>query len=300
MPNPLHKSISSFASETTLCYTLRPSFSTKFAKMKLIHRPHDPSKYGRIPHVLKISLPFVSFIAMTLFTALFFGLGTSTALLAGYMDAVCSANGDFHLYTGGGYTSAGFGTRYNPYWQGSQFLSITLGFGRFPYALAKAIDVCWDLIVGRGGQLLLTFLAYPVIRRSLFLYMEQTPVNVPLYISVAFEKVSLLTLRAISRDLSRQLEQTANAAPSPPRLRYSGFCFIIGYILVFPTIFSVMTGYQANWIPYIERPDNHALVRFSDLETPLLIVMDGERVGLTNEHPVFEGDQDFNTLLACT
>lgn len=266
--------------------------------MKLIHRPREPSKYGRVTDILKVASPLVGVCAITLFTALFFGIGTSTALLAGYLDATCSPSGDFHLFTHEKYTFSRTGTRYNPYWQGSQFLSITLGFGRFPYALAKGIDVCWDLLVGRIGQLLLTSLAYPVVRQSFFSYMERTSARVPLYASIAFEQISSRSLLSIARNFRRVSKGSEDAARSP-FWRFTGFVCVLAYILMFPTLVSVMTGYQANWIPYVERPDNQDLVKFSELKKPPLVVSDGARVGLKNNLVLFNGDPDYLTFFAC-
>lgn len=58
---------------------------------------------------------------------------------------------------------------YNLSWDPALFISVTLGFGTFTFPVAKTIDVFWDLIVERGGQLLLVFLINPTIRLAVIL-----------------------------------------------------------------------------------------------------------------------------------
>jgi hypothetical protein len=44
----------------------------------------------------------------------------------------------------------------------SGFFAITLQFGDFSFDTAKLIDITWDLVVGRGGQLCLAYISYPI------------------------------------------------------------------------------------------------------------------------------------------
>ena len=59
-------------------------------------------------------------------------------------------------------------------WDHRLFFSISLAYGNFTFSTAKTIDVFWDLIVGRGGQLLLSVLVYSALRRSLLTDISRT------------------------------------------------------------------------------------------------------------------------------
>ncbi|KAK5741520.1 hypothetical protein LTR17_003958 [Elasticomyces elasticus] len=160
-------------------------------------------------------------------------------------------------------------------WMPSLFLSVTLGFGTFTFSEAKVIDVAWDLVVGRGGQFLLTLVTYPVVRRVLQYRMETTPATFRLFSSIALgHSLSFSSLHALC---------------TPPKAFVRRICLhsalvLIGlYLLAFPTILSIMTSYQANLVPYALDPlRNTSLVDVSNLTMPRFVVVDGHRVGLND------------------
>ncbi|KAF2819702.1 hypothetical protein CC86DRAFT_412631 [Ophiobolus disseminans] len=41
------------------------------------------------------------------------------------------------------------------HWASSGVFQITMGYGKLKFSQAKAVDVVWDAVVGRGGQALL-------------------------------------------------------------------------------------------------------------------------------------------------
>lgn len=123
----------------------------------------------------------------------------------------------------------------NQKWDPKLWLSITLAFGKFSFSTAKAIDVSWDLIVGRGGQLLLAYLAYSTIRRSLAHSMMQTSWHMPVITRLTLDPVSLTGLLTSLQDLMNRRWSW----------RLCAYITVILYILVFTTIVSAMTGYRA-------------------------------------------------------
>ena len=82
-----------------------------------------------------------------------------------YSNDVCRPDGSFYY---------GLGT-YKP-WHKTIFFQIDVGFGQFSFADAKLIDFWWDLLVGRGGQLVMGFIGYKVFTKSLIRHMEVHPV----------------------------------------------------------------------------------------------------------------------------
>jgi len=204
-------------------------------------------------------------------------------------------------------------------WDSSLFLDITLGFGRLTFAEAKALDIAWDLVVGRGGQVLLVVMAYPIFRRTLRLCLESPSRGVPIdtFAAVAFSRISLDSARRIARDFGtscRVRNPDLEDIPAVERsdrsasgrnfwrwewrwiskgrarisscswpLRFLGLMLVSIYILAFPTFLSAMTGYQTSAIAYILNPDDpESLFKASKLIQNNFVVYDGSRIGLTD------------------
>ncbi|KAK5674213.1 hypothetical protein LTS10_013050 [Elasticomyces elasticus] len=186
-------------------------------------------------------------------------------------------------------------------WVPALFLSITLGFGEFTFPVAKAIDVAWDLVVGRGGQFLLTMLTYPVVRKVLLYTLESKPVSFHEYSSIAFDSsVSATSLYPVL------LGQRASGFFRPSGTRYwlhTAVLLIGGYLIVFPTIVSTMTGYQSAQQPVIKDPSNPEkyLNVSRKLFVPDLVVKDGERLSLDSYQTFMnftDSSGDLDILLA--
>ena len=60
--------------------------------------------------------------------------------------------------------------------------------------------------MGRGGQFLLASLAYPVLR-SLMGRMERSSVCFPVYTSLAFDKISFITLWTTSAIVGKAMSR---------------------------------------------------------------------------------------------
>jgi hypothetical protein len=74
--------------------------------------------------------------------------------------------------------------------EGWSFVGINQRFGDFNYGSAKALDLAWNWIVGRGVQALLILLAYRVFNDALIRAAEMTPLSFELY-----ARLSLYTTR---------------------------------------------------------------------------------------------------------
>jgi len=115
-------------------------------------------------------------------------------------------------------------------WDTSQFLDINLGFGWFEFGVAKGIDIGWDLIVGRGGQLILALLSYRVSSAVLLHSMETCTASFHTYIAIGFDRGPLFSIQASLRDLWSGRTQGKGAL----------FMIIFAslYLLAFPTFVS--------------------------------------------------------------
>lgn len=169
---------------------------------------------------------------------------------------------------------------WNRIWDSRMFLSNNLARGRFTFSQAKAIDICWDLVVGRGGQMYAAFLAYRIMRRSLMRSMESKPMHIPVAASLIFEGLSISTLGRICKDLN------ANARKGGTwNWRLVAFLWMIIYLLSFGTVVSAMTGYQAQMTSFFaERSSSSVLTASSTIteedKSPGVIIDDGKSIGL--------------------
>jgi hypothetical protein len=68
---------------------------------------------------------------------------------------------------------------------GWSFIGVNIRFGRFSYGGAKAIDLAWNWIAGRGLQAVLTLVAYRVFSDALLRAAEMTPLPFQLYASLS-------------------------------------------------------------------------------------------------------------------
>ena len=123
------------------------------------------------------------------------------------------------------------------------FVQSLAGVGPLSFVAAKGIDVAWDLVVGRGGQLVLFWIASCVYTAVLNQVLESTNVSHDLYISAAISSSSLGVISA----LVRRLFTTAAFWPKMCFMLYSAL-----YVAVFPTLIAAMTSYIAMSIPMVE------------------------------------------------
>ncbi|KAK4555383.1 hypothetical protein LTR86_007680 [Recurvomyces mirabilis] len=168
----------------------------------------------------------------------------------------------------------------NEYWSPSTALYITLGHGQYTYPEAKAIDVMWDLLVGRGGQILAAIWTYYVVRKSMLFTMEQQDVAIPIAYSVYFDKLGYGLLGSIIRNLTHGRMRNSKAIPA---WRLLGWLSLVIYVISYPTIMAAMTGYQTTGSVYFH-PAGASGGSFAPAGgiTPNLpfTVRDGSRMGL--------------------
>ena len=121
-------------------------------------------------------------------------------------------------------------------WDPQYVLTLTVGFGRMSFAIAKFVDLVWDVIVGHGGQALLIWIAYKVLTRYLVCLMEHDGVTTRTYTAVAFHTGSLEGAWMLMRDLARRKDFTI------PR-NLVMMVYVGVYLLIFPAVISAMTSY---------------------------------------------------------
>ncbi|KAE9969476.1 hypothetical protein EG328_006839 [Venturia inaequalis] len=167
-------------------------------------------------------------------------IATSFALAiskAGRLNGFCMPDGSFNINP----------ATYN-IWKTSGYFQITLGTGHLSFALAKFIDISFDVVVGRGGQAILALVSYRVLKQYITSTMEKSPVSYGVYKTIFLgDPISLGGVSGLVQEftLLRRLPSII------------GMVWIITsalFLIVFPTFVGAMSGYSSN---------NHAFIRDS-------------------------------------
>jgi hypothetical protein len=168
-------------------------------------------------------------------------------------------------------------------WSPSGVFQITLGFGELPFSTVKIIDVIWDIIVGRGGQALLTGTSYVIFSKSLLRIMERKSVSYGTFEVLGFQTASATTIFKLMRDYLTN---------HGVRAKFSILWIILSsiYVVAFPTLASAMTGYSANSHAYV-RDYSGSLSLWSAYKPVQYIINDGWRVGLTGRYILTDIDE---------
>jgi hypothetical protein len=82
----------------------------------------------------------------------------------------------------------------------SYFFTPNLSFGSMTFTQVKVIDIAWDLLIGRGGQLLLAYVNYRVFNEWVVYHMEMHLTSYKMYTAVAFQTTSLGTLGVLGKE----------------------------------------------------------------------------------------------------
>ncbi|KAK5113616.1 hypothetical protein LTR85_010845 [Meristemomyces frigidus] len=177
------------------------------------------------------------------------------------------------------------------YWHAEYALSITFGFGKYSYSAAKAIDVTWDIVVGRAGQALVAALIYGVFRRALVLAMKDHALSYESFIAMQYATVTASAILAYAKGVRR-----AQSRVSPRQVTTAlALVFCASYALAFPTWLSAMTGYQAITTAVL-RQANGTSVSLDELRPSSYILVDGGRVG--QRSACVPADTDLSTAVA--
>ena len=180
----------------------------------------------------------------------------------------------------------------------SYFFTPNLSFGAFTFTQVKVIDIAWDLMIGRGGQILLAWVNYRVFNEWLVYHMEQHLTSYKMYASVAFQTTTLSTLGVLGKEFLAFGERSWK--------RFFRWLAILSmflstlYVLAFPTLMGALTGYITTNEPYVEDYD-HNLIEWSQLESVVYIINDAGRIGFESPLVVTLDDSDLlNYVEICT
>lgn len=209
----------------------------------------------------------------------------------------CNADGSIQTQSNGFYST---------FWDPKLFLTINIAHGNFSFTTAKVIDACWDVIFGRGGQVVAAMVAYPVLRRSLTLVMETymipTATTTSIYCQqIQMESVWKMLCLVLARRYPRRAARRLNI---PGKTRLVAHLLVCAYVLSFATLASVMTGYRPEMTGSFGYEEGKAsqLKPIDDVYDLQFGLFDGERVGFSGPSTVLPDrlpyDQDLGVVLS--
>lgn len=119
---------------------------------------------------------------------------------------------------------------------GFSFFEPDIVMGNFTLGQAKAIDLCWNTVLGRGGQAIMGYTSYSVVTSALMRIAEVTPVTYTLFAGLSFHPNSVFTIV----DLVKGVRTLRGWRP-----KFAMFWLLFSSVLILamPSIIDASTGY---------------------------------------------------------
>ncbi|VUC37057.1 unnamed protein product [Clonostachys rosea] len=168
------------------------------------------------------------------------------------------------------------------WWSPNGLFQITLRTGTLSFDSAKAVDIFWNLIVGRGGQALLAIASTRIWIEYLSVSIATKPTSYTTVWLLRFytEPSTLSTFR-----LARQFFLGRGLASA-----FKMWFLVIAalFVVAFPTLMSSLAGYTTANQAWVDLGEN-GLDSYSQAFPLAFIVHDGDRVGLAkNQHVPYD------------
>jgi hypothetical protein len=154
------------------------------------------------------------------------------------------------------------------------FFTPNLSFGNMTFTQVKVIDIAWDLLVGRGGQMGLAWVNWVVFNEWLVFHLERWSTSYKMYSAIALQTTSWTMLGVVAKEFLCFGDKTWTRFFRWLAM-FSMFISTL-YVLAFPTLMAAMTGYITTYEPYFE-DNNHNLVEWSKLDEVVRTVEAGGR-----------------------
>lgn len=169
------------------------------------------------------------------------------------------------------------------------FFTPNLSFGSMTFTQVKVIDIAWDLLVGRGGQMALAWVNWTVFNEWLVFHAERWRTSYKMYTAVALQTTSWTMMGVAAKEFLCFGEKSWERF-----FRWLAmFCLFIStlYVLAFPTLMAAMTGYITTYEPYMEDYDRN-LIEWEKVEGVVAVVHDAERLRLGYDRPLVVVEDD--------
>ena len=205
----------------------------------------------------------------------------STIIILGLVAKVPTWSGSTGVYGTFNHCNNNGSFTPNPYptftlWDRTGFFQITLFWGNYSFTQAKAIDVVWDVVIGRIVQSFLLWIAYQVFTKALARNMEEdvSGVSYGTFEALVFASPTFESSWILLRNFLTNRGWRARLAIA---------WVIIGsiYVLAFPTLVSAMSGYSTNVKAYMQNSEGN-LIPWSEYREVQFLIHDAYRIGLIN------------------
>ncbi|PVH69843.1 hypothetical protein DL98DRAFT_621979 [Cadophora sp. DSE1049] len=137
---------------------------------------------------------------------------------------------------------------------GDSFFAPDTVYGNFTLAEAKAIDLAWNTVVGKGGTALIALGYYSIAADALLRIAEVTPISLDLFAHLVFQPTSFFSLRPLITEFFT-LGSFTSWRSWRHKIAVSWLAVSVLGLLTLPVALDAMTG-------YVQRQD--AIVRFDD------------------------------------
>jgi hypothetical protein len=238
---------------------------------------------GMRRYLYDIWQPLTLLVLTTSFTAAFFATYDPRSSTSESNDFFfCNSDGNIEMSD----------YSYEPFWDPRLYFTVNVSFGRFPFSTVKVIDAAWDAVIGRGGQIIATMVAYQTLRRSLTLTMETCTVPIPCVVSLCSQQVHLGLVGQLVHSMVWHWGSSHPIWRRPfhaGRVRFGVQVFVCVYLLLFSTLVSVMTGYRAQLSGYFgyDVKGTGQLFPINQLVLPRLAMYDESRRVFVNHERMF-------------
>ncbi|KAL1794359.1 hypothetical protein ACET3X_007780 [Alternaria dauci] len=153
------------------------------------------------------------------------------------------------------------------------------------FTQVKAIDIAWDILVGRGGQALVAYISWRVFAQYVTTSMEVTPVTFGTYRTIFLPNGGLFisTLCLIRDFVTRHRLHS--------KIAMVFMVYTMAFTFAYPTVASAMTGYSANVDAFVNTTGGE-YVPLSAFSFAYYVIHDGWRIGLEGDHIATDKDPE--------
>lgn len=137
-------------------------------------------------------------------------------------------------------------------------------WGRLSFSAVKTIDVAWDILVGRGVQMIASWAAYIVFSDALLRVIERHPASFRVFQRIALEGPSLLLLWTLCKELLFVKSKRT-------RTLFAYILLSTFYVLCIPLFLGAMTGYDSTSTAWLDLDNSNNIVPTSAVEYKYVI-----------------------------
>ncbi|KAL2026504.1 hypothetical protein VTO58DRAFT_102484 [Aureobasidium pullulans] len=135
-------------------------------------------------------------------------------------------------------------------------------FDHLSFTVAKAIDLAWNTLAGRGSQALAAFMSYRMFKGMLYLSSEKRGISAETFATIALSNTRIWSYGPVIKTVC------SNKLGVLHRLAYVWILISVIYLLLAATMIDLMTGYQSGEATWFQLPNGTMLNMNTVVERP--------------------------------